>query len=87
VANLRFAATVEPGNHDIRAHLELCQSLRRHGLPTLPSSIELELKINPFLRTGVETVKRAVAAHAGCAIDSELETFTVLRNWKNDFRP
>ncbi len=85
LANLRFALTVEPENVDTRAHLDLCQTLRQAGTPTLPSSIGLELRINPFLRLGAETVKRAVALRTGCTVDSDTEIFAVLRDWKNHF--
>lgn len=86
LANLRFARTVEPENRAVSEHLERCTALRREATPTLPSSIGLELNINPFLRLGAETVKRAAERHAGCKIDSEIETFAVLRGWKNHFR-
>jgi hydroxyacylglutathione hydrolase len=85
LANLRFALAVEPNNQDAQAHLELAQSLRQRGLATLPSTIGLELKINPFLRLKQQTVKHAAAQYAGRTLDSEPETFAALRNWKNHF--
>ena len=50
LANLNFAMTVEPGNDDVSAHLSFCRQLRNIGKPTLPSTLALELRINPFLR-------------------------------------
>ena len=50
-ANLRFAITVEPDNADSRRHQEQVHELRARNEPTLPSTIELEKRINPFLRT------------------------------------
>jgi hydroxyacylglutathione hydrolase len=85
VPNLRFALTVEPDNLAARAHLQVCQALRQAGTPTLPSSIGLERRINPFLRLDTQTVKRAVALHAGHTVDSDTEIFAVLRHWKNHF--
>ncbi|MGD9842193.1 MAG: hydroxyacylglutathione hydrolase [Steroidobacteraceae bacterium] len=85
LANLRFALAVEPDNQDALAHMKLAQSLRQQGLPTLPSTIELELKINPFLRLNKQTVKYAAAQHADRALNSESETFAALRDWKNHF--
>ncbi len=86
LANLRFARTVEPDNPAVQEHLQRCTTLRQASKATLPSSMELELNINPFLRLGVETVKRAAEEHVGRKIDSETETFAVLRDWKNHFR-
>lgn len=50
VANLCFAATAEPENHDIPEYRKQCDILRDKHLPTLPSTIAQEKKINPFLR-------------------------------------
>jgi hydroxyacylglutathione hydrolase len=85
LSNLRFAAAVEPGNKAIRAHAERCRSLREAGTPTLPSSIGLELEINPFLRCDqAEVIASARAQGAGGA--DPLDVFTALREWKNRYR-
>ncbi|MGC3982540.1 MAG: hydroxyacylglutathione hydrolase [Steroidobacteraceae bacterium] len=86
LANLRFARAVEPDNLAIQEHLERCIEKRRRTEATLPSSIGLELRINPFLRLGVETVKRAAERHASRTLNSETEIFAVLREWKNHFQ-
>lgn len=86
LSNLRFAQAVEPANMEVAQHLHRCQALRAQGQATVPSDIGRELSINPFLRLGVETVKQAASRHAGRRLDSETETFAVLREWKNNFR-
>lgn len=86
LSNLRFAEAVEPANMDVAQHLQHCQALRAKGQATVPSDIGRELSINPFLRLDVETVKQAASRHAGRRLDSETETFAVLREWKNNFR-
>jgi hydroxyacylglutathione hydrolase len=50
VNNLRFALTEEPDNADMRDALNRCEQRRAEGLPTLPSTLRRERKINPFLR-------------------------------------
>lgn len=87
LSNLSFASVVEPDNRDIQEHIKLAGSLRERGTPTLPSCIELESKINPFLRLGTETVKRSAAQYAGHMLNSESEIFAALRDWKDHFRP
>jgi hydroxyacylglutathione hydrolase len=53
--NLDFAAGVEPNNEDIKKRIADVKELRRHGKPTLPSTMALEMATNPFLRaTDVE---------------------------------
>jgi hydroxyacylglutathione hydrolase len=47
--NLAFAAAVEPENAAVSRRIALVQALRQQGLPSVPSSIELELLTNPFL--------------------------------------
>lgn len=86
LSNLRFAQAVEPDNQAVAEHLQHCLELRHVNRPTVPSSIGLELRINPFLRTGAGTVKHAAERHAGRTLDSETEVFAVLRDWKNNFR-
>jgi hydroxyacylglutathione hydrolase len=86
VSNLRFAAVVEPDNVDIHAHLAHCEALRASGGSTLPSTLALEIRINPFLRLSAQSVKRAAASRAGRSLHSDTDTFAVLREWKNQFR-
>jgi hydroxyacylglutathione hydrolase len=85
LSNLKFALEVEPDNQDLIAYNEHCKSLRRQGLPTLPSSMTMELKINPFLRCDTPAIMRAVREHS--AEDAEgFGTFATLRQWKNSYR-
>ena len=49
-SNLRFAAAVEPDNAAIATAQKRVEAMRVRGERTIPSTIELELKINPFLR-------------------------------------
>ncbi len=85
-ANLRFALAVEPDNADTLAYRERAHALRKQNLPTLPSTIGLERRVNPFLRSGQAGVRRAAEKQAGHALDSEIEVFAALRRWKDGFR-
>jgi hydroxyacylglutathione hydrolase len=84
-ANLRFARAAEPENPAISAHQAHCQRQRDEGAPTLPSSIGLELQINPFLRCS-EPSLAACAERRGAPDASPLAVFTTLRQWKNSFQ-
>lgn len=49
-ANLAFALTVEKDNLELQQRIEKIAKLRQQQQPTLPSTIDIELKTNPFLR-------------------------------------
>lgn len=85
LSNLRFALAVEPNNTDLAQHMAHCKSLREQNLVTLPSSMGLEIRINPFLRTRQDTVARAARSHAGAASNDPVAVFAALREWKNRF--
>ncbi len=85
LSNLRFALAVEPGNPDLQAYEAHCQALRQQGLPTLPSTMEKERAINPFLRSRTATVHENVLQHAGCDAN-DVSVFAALREWKNQFK-
>lgn len=85
LANLDFATAVEPENTDIQRVKEKCRSLRTANKPTLPSTIAQELKINPFMRSEVPEVKAAAQDYTQTDINTELDTFTAIREWKNHF--
>jgi hydroxyacylglutathione hydrolase len=85
LANLRFAATVEPGNAAIAQRLERSRELCARGVPTLPSTIALERQTNPFLRTNDAQVQRAAEMHCGHALSNATEVFSILREWKNRY--
>lgn len=48
--NLRFAKEVEPSNSAVSEILKKVQQQRENNEPTLPSTIEIEKEINPFIR-------------------------------------
>lgn len=85
LSNLRFARTVEPLNEDVIRHTVWCEMQRSAGRPTLPSSIGLERRINPFLRCDVPDVVSA-ACSRGAADVSGPAVFAALRQWKDHFR-
>jgi hydroxyacylglutathione hydrolase len=86
LANLRFALAVEPDNPDLHAWQEEAMSLRARRVPTVPTTIGREKRINPFLRARSTAVRRAAEAHAGTALASPVAVFAEIRRWKDGFR-
>jgi len=83
--NLRFAATIEPNNPDVKQRIKETQALRNQDKPSLPSTLALELATNPFLRCEQTTVIQAVEQFSGKHLATPLEVFTELRLWKDQF--
>jgi hydroxyacylglutathione hydrolase len=86
IANLRFAAAVEPGNAELPARTSRAQAKRDAGAPTLPSTIAEERATNPFLRAEIPDVVAAAASHAGRSLARAVDVFAELRDWKNGFQ-
>lgn len=85
LSNLKFALAVEPGNQALIQYESKCRALRERQMPTLPSSLSVELQINPFLRSRETTVRQSVQAWQSSA-DNEVAVFAALRQWKNEFK-
>lgn len=84
LSNLRFARAVEPDNTELADYHANCEALRARNVPTLPTTIGQELRINPFLRTRQPAVAQAAQAFNGARADDEVAVFAAIRQWKND---
>jgi len=85
VANLRFAAVVEPDNREIQDYAQQAAERRRQNLPTLPSSLARERQVNPFLRSRAPAVIAAAEHNARRKLHDPIEVFAVIRSWKDSF--
>ncbi len=81
--NLGFARWVEPESRAIAERTAQVKRMREAGLPSVPSTLEVELQTNPFLRTSVPAVAAAAGANAGRKLADETEIFSALRRWKD----
>lgn len=80
LGNLRFAATVEPDNAEIATYRAWVEEQRALGKPSLPTTIQQEKAVNPFLRSHCVGLK-----HLGEARSSPLTIFTIAREKKDHF--
>lgn len=85
MGNLKFALEVEPDNLQLLDYQRQCLALRENGVPTLPSSIQTERQINPFLRTDQPTIV-ASANRFDAPGTAQHGVFSTLRQWKNQYR-
>ncbi|NOY71626.1 MAG: hydroxyacylglutathione hydrolase [Gammaproteobacteria bacterium] len=83
--NLIFAATVESENVEIQKRIKTVARLRAAQLPTLPSTLQVELETNPFVRCHTPIVKAAAERYANRVLKTEVAVFSVIRHWKDVF--
>lgn len=83
--NLKFARAVEPNNQAIQTHLNYLETHPNQS--SLPSTIHLEKKINPFLRLDKPDVRAFVHQHNGStATETDEACFAYLREAKDSFK-
>lgn len=86
LSNLRFAEALEPGNEALQLRLRDEAAKRAAGLPTVPSTIGLELGTNPFLRCQSPAIVGSLVRAGRVAPDATpVQVFAALREWKNVF--
>jgi hydroxyacylglutathione hydrolase len=74
LGNGRFALTLEPGNADLQTRMRDVEALRAGGTPTIPSTIGLEKKTNPFLRPDSPEIRRTLGMESADTIEVFAET-------------
>ena len=84
LANLRFALAVEPDNPAVMERATGAARRRQALQPTLPSTLQLELETNPFLRAHTPSVRSAVQK-LGDPASSNVQIFAAIRTWKDHF--
>lgn len=83
LANLDFALKLEPNNQALTNYFAHVTSLRQQYKNTLPSTIGLEKKVNPFLRCHLPEIKQNATQYNQQLNSTELGTFCTIREWKN----
>ncbi len=81
LSNLAFAAAVSPDDKALQKRIKQETAKRERDIPTLPTSIELELETNPFLRCSDQSMQGRFSGKA----ETPVEIFTALRQWKDNF--
>jgi hydroxyacylglutathione hydrolase len=84
-ANLNFALSVEPDNTELVDYYNQVLQKREQDIATIPTSIMLEKKINPFLRCNEPSLMTSAAEFSGDKVNDKLQTFTIIRSWKDNF--
>lgn len=80
-ANAAFAIALEPDNTQLTSRVQEITAARANGLPTVPSTLALEIQTNPFLRADVPALKTAI----GMTDADSTAVFTEIRGRKDKF--
>ena len=81
--NLRFAKSIEPNNEMVNSYAHYLETNEKSC--SLPSTIALEKKINPFMRTDSVDLQQ-FARTKNIITDNSLEIFQYLRKLKDNFK-
>ena len=84
LSNIKFALEVDPNNIKIQDEYKHVNELMKSDKPSLPTTIEKELNINPFLRCDNLDIQKNIIEKFNVG-DSEFEIFTAIRKWKDNF--
>ena len=79
--NLKFALSVDPGNHHLAQKMEEIIQNEKSKIPNVPSTIKDEKNNNPFVRTNDPCIRKNLNLEKS----SELEVFKTLREMKDNF--
>lgn len=85
LSNLRFAMAVEPNNEQLKQRFEADTAKRQQLQATVPSTLEIEIATNPFLRCASTSIQAAARLQTGQNSHSEVEVFAAIRQWKDSF--
>ncbi|MDA9004950.1 hydroxyacylglutathione hydrolase [Amylibacter sp.] len=81
ISNAKFALSVDPKNERLILREKEIQTLLKNELFTVPTSLELELETNPFLRASLPEFK----ANLNMKNNTDEEVFRELRIQKDNF--
>lgn len=85
LANLEFAIAVEPDNNDLQTYRNEVINARNNDQSTIPSTLEKEKLINPFLRSHTASLHQVAKQRTGQPPKNDAEVFAVIRTWKDSF--
>ncbi len=85
LANLAFASAVEPNNQALQQRISHDSGLRERDIPTLPSTVAMELATNPFLRCDQAEVVSSANRKSEQNCHDSTAVFAAIRGWKDNF--
>ena len=85
LSNLSFALKVDKSNNILQVRYTDCVEARNNDIPTIPSTLELEMQTNPFLRHDQKDIQECIMQKNDYLEDpNNMEIFKALREWKDN---
>lgn len=85
LSNLSFALKVDKSNNILQVRYTDCIEARNNDIPTIPSTLELEMQTNPFLRHDQKDIQECIMQKNDYLKDrNNMEIFKALREWKDN---
>ncbi len=84
LSNLKFALEVDDTNKELIKEFKKVENKINSNIPSLPTRLDKELKVNPFLRCDNINIQNKIIKKFNVS-NNELEVFTALRKWKDNF--
>jgi hydroxyacylglutathione hydrolase len=86
LANLAFCRAIDPSHQDTQNHENQVKYAREQGSPSLPTSLALEMRINPYLRSLTMDEQWLTAlSKQGIMAHTPFEAFAATRQLKDRF--
>ena len=84
LSNLKFALEADDTNKELIEEFKKVKNKINSNIPSLPTTLDKELKVNPFLRCDNINIQNKIIEKFKVS-NNELEVFTALRKWKDNF--
>ena len=85
LANLAFALHVDASNQDLQKYTLWAEKQRAAQLITLPTDIDTQKRINPFLRTDDQNIQAFLSTSGNLINQDRVSCFAALRTLKDKF--
>ena len=85
LSNAQFACHVDPSNVTLRKFAEQISVMRQNDRDTLPTTMDVELACNPFLRSDTPEIAAAIDREFGSPSADAIERIGRLRQWKDRY--
>ena len=84
LSNLKLALEADDTNKELIEEFKKVENKINSNIPSLPTTLDKELKVNPFLRCDNINIQNKIIEKFNVS-NNELEVFTALRKWKDNF--
>ncbi len=85
LSNIKFALTIEQNNTDLIEWSKQANELRNTNTPTVPTTIGLEKKVNPFMRCDLPSMMNFARQVTPAKLNTSSEVLAVIRKMKDSF--